>query len=119
MAMNVVVDGLMTNYSKVGAGPVVVCLHGWGDSSATFAKLIDSLKEKYTVLTLDLPGFGATEKPPENWGIDDYAKFVSAWLTKVNTKDTKGIIGHSYGGAVAISGLSAGILKAKKLILLA
>ncbi|HLG90763.1 MAG TPA: alpha/beta hydrolase, partial [Candidatus Saccharimonadales bacterium] len=103
--MNVVVNGLMTNYQKVGSGKIILCLPGWGDTITTFDKLIDELKEKYTVLALDLPGFGGTQAPSKAWSLEDYADFTDAWLKKIKAGKTYAIVGHSYGGATAISGV--------------
>ena len=117
--MNVVINGLMTNYHKAGSGKVIVCLHGWGDTIATFSKLAEKLQEEYQLLMLDLPGFGGTQKPPTAWGLEDYADFVAAWLGKLNIEKIEVIIGHSFGAAVAIKGVSSFILKPSKLVLLA
>ncbi|MEK7096192.1 MAG: alpha/beta hydrolase [Patescibacteria group bacterium] len=117
--MNVVVNGLMTSYQKVGKGPVIVCLHGWGDSAATFSKLAENLRGKYQLLILDLPGFGGTQKPTTAWGLEDYANFVAAWLKKLDAGEINAIIGHSFGGAVAIKAVSTLTLKPSKLVLLA
>ena len=116
--MNVIVDGLMTNYQKVGNGKTIVCLPGWGDTLDSFSELIKSLQAKYTVLVLDLPGFGSSQAPPKAWGMTDYTKFVADWMKKVGVVHTYGIIGHSYGGSIAIKGLTNGDLKTEKLILL-
>lgn len=116
--MNVVVSGLMTSYQKTGNGKVIILLHGWGDSSVTFSGLIDQLQNKYTIYALDLPGFGGTEPPYRAWGISDYTKFIAEWLKKIDVKDVEAFVGHSYGGACAISGVGGGILKPKKLVLL-
>lgn len=117
--MNVVVDGLMASYQKVGKGKTLVFLHGWGDSGKTFSKLIENLQDKYTILALDLPGFGGTQVPKNAWGLEDYAQFIRAWLAKINAGETYAYVGHSYGGAAAIAGLASGTLKADKLVLLA
>lgn len=117
--MNVVVNGLMTNYQKVGRGKVVVCLPGWGDTITTFSKLVAELKEKYTVLALDLPGFGGTQAPAQAWSLEDYADFTAAWLKKIKAGRPYAIIGHSYGGATAITGVGRGHLTCERLVLLA
>lgn len=117
--MNVVVDGLMTNYQKLGKGKVVVLLHGWGDSAKSFSKIIEDLQDSYTVLALDLPGFGGTQTPEHAWGLEDYAGFVANWLKKIDIEQVHALIAHSYGGSMAIAGLGNGILKADKLVLLA
>lgn len=116
--MQAIVDDLLTSYEKTGKGPLVLLLHGWGDSQATFKGLVDSLKPTYTVVTLDLPGFGQTEPPREVWNLGHYARFVKAFLEKTGTKKPKAIIAHSNGGAVAIHGLAEGVLPADKLVLL-
>lgn len=117
--MNVVVNGLMTNYQKVGKGKVIICLPGWGDTAATFSKLIEELQDQYIIYSLDLPGFGGTQAPPNAWGLQDYAEFVAAWLEKLGIKKVNAVIGHSYGGAVAITALGSNILKSDRLILVA
>ena len=117
--MNVVVDGLMTNYQKTGEGPVILFLHGWGDNAATFEPLINILPNKYQILLLDLPGFGGTQMPGQAWGLDDYASFVAAWLKKIGVGKVNTIVAHSNGGSIAIKGLSTGKIKADKLVLMA
>lgn len=118
--MNVVVNGLMTNYLKAGTGrKVLVCLHGWGTDSTNFNSLAEKLKNKYTFLIPDLPGFGATQEPPKAWGVDEYANFVASWLAKIGQKDVHGLIGHSNGGAIAIALVGDKKLSSKKLILIA
>lgn len=117
--MQIVVNDLLTNYQKVGSGPPLVMLHGWGDDSSTFKKLQDDLKDKYTLLSLDLPGFGQTQPPQDVWNLDDYAGFLSAFLKKLEIGKPAAIIAHSNGGALAIRGLATEVLHSDKLILLA
>jgi pimeloyl-ACP methyl ester carboxylesterase len=117
--MNVVVNGLMTNYQKSGEGPIILFLHGWSDNSVTFEPLINILPKKYQILLLDLPGFGGTQVPEQAWGLDDYASFVAAWLKKIGVNRVNTIVAHSNGGSIAIKGLSTGKIKAEKLVLIA
>lgn len=118
--MNVVVDGLMTNYLKSGSGSkTLVFIHGWGDTAKTFAHLFDKLSDRYTILAVDLPGFGGSQKPPVAWDLNNYANFVAAWLSKINVKKIDMIAGHSFGGSVAIVAVAEQIVRADKLVLLA
>lgn len=115
--MNVVVNGLMTSYQKAGKGKVLVFLPGWGDSVQTYSGVAAKLSGEYQVYLLDLPGFGGTQAPPKAWSLEDYADFLIAWLDKMGLKP-RAVVGHSYGGAVAIT--AAGRHKiADKLVLLA
>lgn len=117
--MQVVVDSLLTQYTREGKGKVVVLLHGWGDSSVSFRSLQAALQVHYDVICMDLPGFGGTQAPSEAWGLNDYAQFVAHFLQKIDAPEVHAFIGHSNGGAIAIRGLAQGSLQASKLVLLA
>jgi pimeloyl-ACP methyl ester carboxylesterase len=117
--MQTVVNGIMTHYEKHGEGPGILFLHGWGDNSLTWQKLSDSLTTTFTTVTVDLPGFGNTSFPTDEvWGLNEYAQFVADFNKKINNEPFA-IIGHSNGGAIAVVGIANGLLKAKKLVLLA
>ena len=117
--MNVVVSNVLTNYQISGKGPVVVLLHGWGDSLSTFKDLSKAIQNKYMIISVDLPGFGNSESPKETYDLEKYAQFVAEFLSKIDVNNVYAYIGHSNGGAVVIRGLSSGILSSDKLVLLA
>lgn len=117
-AKKIVVDGLLTNYVQAGAGRTILLLHGWGDSAAGLQDLQKKLSESYEVIAVDLPGFGSTQTPGSIWKLNDYAQFVSSFLGKLDI-NPYAILGHSNGGAIAIHGVSSGLLYAEKLVLLA
>jgi pimeloyl-ACP methyl ester carboxylesterase len=116
--MQIVVDQLLTNYHLAGNGKLVVLVHGWGDSSKSWAALQAELAKQYQVLAFDLPGFGGTQAPTDDWGLDHYALFAAGLVKKLGLQPYA-LIGHSNGGAIALRGLSTGTLKASKLVLLA
>ena len=116
--MQVVVDGLLTNYVRQGKGRVVVILHGWGDNSLSWLGLTKDLANNFDVVVPDLPGFGGSQSPASNWGLTDYGSFVSTFLKKIKIREVYCLIGHSNGGAIAIRGISDNLIVAKKLILL-
>lgn len=115
----IIVDDLMVTYEQSGKGPVVVLLHGWGDSLQTFTQLRNELVANYQTIAVDLPGFGGTQAPAEPWGLDDYAEFVAHFLKKVGVTSVHTFVGHSNGGAIAIRGLAKGHIDSQKLVLLA
>ncbi len=115
--MQVVVNNLLTNYQIHGTGSkTLLFLHGWADTSQTFDSLIKNLNCK--TITLDLPGFGGTQTPPQAWHLQDYAQFVADFLAKIDVEPTV-IIGHSNGGSIAIYGTAHAILKPTQLVLIA
>ena len=89
-------------YSRYGnfEGKSIVLLHGWGQNK----EMMDFLGKKlpnYDILTIDLPGFGKSSEPTYAWSIDDYADCVHALVKELNIKDPL-VIGHSFGGKVAL-----------------
>ncbi len=116
--MQIVVNELLTQYELSGKGKLVVILHGWGDNSKGVANLQKEIVKTNQVLTVDLPGFGATQAPKETWGLDNYTEFIHAVIKKLGFQQTYAVIGHSNGGALAIRATARGILKPEKLLLI-
>lgn len=99
--MNKTVNGLNINYEQKGSGDLVVLLHGWGANITLFANLIELLSKKYTVVAMDMPGFGKSDEPPTAWCVDDYVQFVVDFLADY-TANKIVFLGHSFGGRVTI-----------------
>lgn len=103
MEQTIEIDGLKMRYDRIGDGAqAVIVMHGWGCKASTVQVLADAASSPATtVYNLDLPGFGGSQEPPADWGVYDYARLIGAFA------DSQGIespvlIGHSYGGRVAI-----------------
>lgn len=89
--------------APASAQPIpVVLLHGWGASSDLMLPVAERLYPLgYTVYTLDLPGFGASDIPPNTWSIHDYAKFIIAFLDQLAIERVH-LVGHSFGGRISL-----------------
>jgi pimeloyl-ACP methyl ester carboxylesterase len=96
-----VVAGLRTRYLRRGDGPPVVVLHGWGGSIEAVAPIVLALQATNAVFALDLPGFGESDPPPRAWGVEDYQRFLTAFLDSLGLGRVA-VVGHSNGGRVAI-----------------
>lgn len=81
-------------------GQTIVFLHGWQTSSQSFSPLVPFLYQDYHLFLLDLPGFGQSSSPPDNFSSFDYAKTVTKWLKQKKLKKII-LLGHSFGGKVA------------------
>ncbi len=80
----------------------ILILHGWGRNSSSYKDLKHLLeKDGYTVYIPDLPGFGSEPLITANMYLDDYVEFV-AYFMKKHTLSYVNIIGHSFGGRVAL-----------------
>jgi len=95
------VDGLKINYSTKGSGAYVFLLHGWGANLDLFAGLANELSEKYTVVSMDFPGFGQSEEPNSDWSVSDYAQFTASFIQQFDCTNVI-LLGHSFGGRVII-----------------
>lgn len=97
------IDGININYIDYGKknANAIVLLHGWGQNIEMMKKLGDPFKEKYRIIILDFPGFGLSEEPKEVIGVDGYTCILEKLLNKLNIKNPI-LIGHSFGGRVAV-----------------
>jgi len=80
----------------------ILILHGWNLNAAKFALLTDKLQKKgYQAEAIDLPGFGKTVIPDKPYHLSDYVDFVDSYIKKKRWEAVI-IIGHSFGGRIAI-----------------
>lgn len=93
--------------SRYGCGrPWLVALHGWDRTHADFDRAFgeSSPDGPSDGLAIDLPGFGATPPPPVAWGSAEYAAFLEPLVAEVAAE--RGgpvvVVGHSFGGRVAV-----------------
>lgn len=81
----------------LGSGrPEVLALHGWGRRGTDFAVALQG----HSAIAPDLPGFGASPVPDEVIGADAYADIVAQLLDVFDRPPA--LIGHSFGGRVAV-----------------
>lgn len=99
---DVTIDGLRVCYEVVGEGPLVVLLHGWGGRIASMGPIRDALRAEYTVVSVDLPGFGESDTPSETWGSAEYGTAVGGALRAAGFPRALCVAGHSFGGKVAV-----------------
>jgi pimeloyl-ACP methyl ester carboxylesterase len=76
--------------------PPLLALHGWQRSHTDFVPLLQRLGG----LAPDLPGFGASPPPPEAWGAREYARSLEPVVRSFDTPPV--IVGHSFGGRIAV-----------------
>lgn len=112
------INGLETFYQLDGQGDPVVLLHGWGTSSQSLAGVAACLAPRFRVMAVDLSGFGWSQAPPVAWGVADYADHVRQLLDEVRITQAT-LLGHSFGGRIAIQLASRHPERVTRLILVA
>ena len=102
MEKTVEIKGIPVFYRDKGEGDTILILHGWRSNSDAWMVVQDELVKKgFRVVVPDLPGFGHTPYPPEAWGVSDYMEFIRAF-NKALDLHPRGLVGHSFGGRIAI-----------------
>jgi pimeloyl-ACP methyl ester carboxylesterase len=116
--MIVYIDGLKVYYEAVGKGEPIVLLHGWGADANFMRPIVHMLQDcgKFRVYALDFPGFGLSECPQEAWDVSRYASFVINFFDNLDLQCVN-VLGHSFGGRIAIKLASNYPSRIKRLIL--
>ncbi|GET32719.1 alpha/beta hydrolase [Prolixibacter bellariivorans] len=110
--------GRKLSYSLSGKGELLVLLHGYLESSAIFDDLLPELSSHFQILTVDFPGHGHSDLPPEGYTFLDFAKELYSLLEEIGHTDQLTLAGHSMGGYNALAFASLFPEKVKWLALL-
>ena len=95
------IHGHRRAFVKVGQGPVLLLLHGLGCDHTTWTPVIDTLARHYTVIAPDLLGHGRSDKPRADYSVGGYANGMRDLITCLGI-DKVTVVGHSFGGGVAM-----------------
>jgi pimeloyl-ACP methyl ester carboxylesterase len=98
--------------------PPILLIHGFASSTYTFRRIIPLLQNQFSIIAIDLPGFGKSEKSTSFfYSFQNYAQLMIECMRQFDISNTY-ILAHSMGGQIA---LNMGIIapeKINKLILL-
>lgn len=99
----VTVAGQQVYVEQAGEGPPVLLVHGFGASSYSFRKIQPELARSFRTLAVDLSGFGFTERPadPAAYTREGQVALLVGVLDALGV-DRAHVVGHSYGGALAL-----------------
>ncbi|WP_170223155.1 alpha/beta fold hydrolase [Nonomuraea turkmeniaca] len=98
---HVVDDLTIAGHRKRGPGSAVVCVHGAGVSSRELLPFVDALGERHDVWAIDLPGFGASDKPDRPLTLSALADVVAAWVDQAGL-ERPCLLGASFGCQVVV-----------------
>lgn len=96
-AMRALLDGSMFVEQITGDGPPLLLLHGWGRNRHDLL----GLSAGRAAMAPDLPGFGASPAPPAGWGAREYADHLARACAQSGAGPFV-VVGHSFGGRVAV-----------------
>lgn len=97
------VDGRTARYAVGGRGPGVLFLHGWGLGGHAYARPLEQLiRMGMRVYSPALPGLGTASLPVEHRTLAGYARWVDHFADTIGLPRPITVVGHSFGGGVAI-----------------
>lgn len=99
--MEIIINGVKTNYQIFGEGKPFLILHGWGSNSERWQPIAEIIAKKgFKVIVPDLPGFGKSDDLQYPWDLNKYVDWSERFAKELNIKDFY-LMGHSFGGALA------------------
>ncbi|GLZ06120.1 hypothetical protein Acsp03_35860 [Actinomadura sp. NBRC 104412] len=99
-------DGHSIYYERHGSGPPILLVHGSGGNHAAWWQQVAALRDRYTVVTVDLRGFGNSDSSMPEFDGRDFPGDIVAVLKKEDLTDVL-LVGQSIGAAAALrAGLS-------------
>lgn len=101
MTESINIDGIELHYTVQGNGAPLILMHGWGCTHDTVASIAATAARTHTVYNIDFPGFGESLEPPAVWGVEEYTRLIEG-MTKRLGLESPVLVGHSFGGRVAI-----------------
>ncbi|EGR30718.1 hypothetical protein IMG5_124850 [Ichthyophthirius multifiliis] len=86
----------------------IVLLHGYGNTSLSYYKMIKDLSFKFDTYALDLLGMGLSSRPKYEINdiketIEFFVESLELWRQKIKKQDKLVLVGHSFGGYMALN----------------
>lgn len=102
----IVINDMLVNYYITGrpdsTAKTVIFLHGWRADGKVWIPVIRAMESVgYSFYSLDLPGFGKSQISSGDFSLFDYCDVVFKFVKKLELEDLI-LVGHSFGGRIAI-----------------
>ena len=95
------VNAIRVAFEQVGAGPPLVLVHGAVSDSRVWQPQLDALAGEFTVVAWDAPGCGQSGDPPDSFRLPEYADVLAGLIAALGLERAH-VLGHSFGGALAL-----------------
>ncbi|MER5177657.1 alpha/beta hydrolase [Streptomyces sp. NPDC002896] len=94
-------DGTSIYYERHGSGPAILFVHGSGGHHAAWWQQVAALRDEFTVVTVDLRGFGKSDSSMPEFDGQDFPGDLVAVLDKEDLTDVM-LVGQSIGSVAAL-----------------
>ncbi|SPM31751.1 alpha/beta fold hydrolase [Mycobacterium terramassiliense] len=95
------IHGYRRAFRIAGSGPALLLIHGVGDNSRSWDTVHAKLAQRFTVIAPDLLGHGESDKPHADYSLPAFANGMRDLLAVLGI-DRVTVVGHSFGGGVAM-----------------
>ena len=102
-----------------GHGDPLVLIHGLATTAHVWSAVVPALSRERTVVTLDVPGFGASAPAGPGFDLGQVADRIARSLTARGIQAPFDLVGHSLGGAIALTLAARRPALVRRLILVA
>lgn len=94
-------DDVTLRYDRTGNGPAVLLIHGWTCNRSFWDRQVQALRDRHTVVTVDLRGHGESSRPSHGYDVATMAGDLEQ-LVHILDVDRIAVVGWSLGGMVAL-----------------
>ncbi len=116
-AREIATNGVTIHVRTGGAGPVVVLLHGYGETGDMWAPLAADLARDHTVIVPDLRGLGLSSKPPGGFDKKTQAGDVNGVMAALGVQQAD-VVAHDIGNMVAFQFAAQHPQRVRRLVLI-
>jgi pimeloyl-ACP methyl ester carboxylesterase len=88
-------------FYESGIGFPVVFIPGFCESNTIWKALSEDLSDEFRIICPDLPGFGQSPLPDNDFSLEEIGDQIVSWLKNLDIKQCI-VIGHSLGGYISL-----------------
>src|SRR5262245_11687727 len=92
--------GATLRYDRAGAGPTVLLIHGWLGNRSFWERQVAALRDRFTVVTVDLRGHGESSPPRAGYTVAGMAADMEQLVRAIGAQRVA-VVGWSMGGMIA------------------
>jgi len=95
-------SGVSVRYDRAGGGPAVLFIHGWSFNRTVWERQVLALRDRHTVITVDVRGHGESSHPRTGYTLGAMTGDLEHLVRALNVPRIA-VVGWSMGGALAIA----------------
>ena len=88
-------------YFQKGRGPTVILIHGMFGDHLDWEPVLAPLSRRHRAIAVDLPGFGASDKPDTDYTGDFFVETLDELFQQLKIQHAT-LVGNSFGGQIAM-----------------